>query len=418
MRCLNCCRSDARSIRSGAPDMQFAFTEEQSLIRESARDFLAEHGASARVRAAIATDRGYDEHTWRALIEMGWTGLPFPESCGGSGLGNVELAIVQQELGRRLLPSPFFASICLAARAVQAAASESQCAQLLPLLASGETIGALALTGRTGRAGLDAIGVEVTRNAAGYRLTGEAGFVVSGHVADLLIVAARAPGSRGAEGVDLIALPANTPGMRIERLVMMDETRRCARLSFDRVSVPREAILGEPGQGAAGLERALQLARIALGAEQAGGAEGALEMTVDYAKARVQFGRVIGSFQAVKHRLADMMVLTEAAKSAVYYAAVTADERGAELPEAAALVKAYCSDAFLNCAGNAIQLHGGIGFTWEHDAHLFFKRARSSSTLLGDAVHHREQIAQRLGLVAGGRCASASELGSNNGNRQ
>lgn len=382
--------------------MQFAFTEEQTLIRDSVREFLAEHGASARVRAAIATERGYDENTWRALVEMGWTGLPFEEAHGGAGLGQVELAIVQQELGRCLLPSPFFASICLAASAIQCAATEQQRAQWLPPLASGSSIGALAVTGRKGRAGLDAIGVEITRDGASWRLSGEASFVVSGHVADVLIVAARAPGSRGREAVDLIVVPATTPGVRIETLVMMDETRRCARVTFDRVSVGADAILGSPGQSAIPLERALQLAQIALSAEQTGGAEGALEMTVSYAKERVQFGRVIGSFQAVKHRLADMMVMVEAAKSAIYYAAVTADEQGIELPEAAALAKAYCSDAFNHCAGGAIQLHGGIGFTWEHDAHLYFKRARGSSTLLGDATYHREQIARRLGLAAEG----------------
>jgi alkylation response protein AidB-like acyl-CoA dehydrogenase len=379
--------------------MQFAFSEEQDLIRESVREFLAEHGASTRVRAAIATEHGYDQDTWRAMIEMGWTGLPLPERHGGSALGNVELVIVQQELGRRLTPSPYFASVCMAARAVQAAGTEAQCAEILPLLASGKKIGALAVTGRNGRAGLDAIGVQLSHEGSTYRLSGEASFVVSGHVAQLLIVAARAPGSRGADSVSLMVLPADAPGVRVERLVMMDETRRCARVSFDRVSVAREAILGEPGQSGVALERALQLAQISLAAEQTGGAEGALEMTVSYAKERVQFGRAIGSFQAVKHRLADMMVQIEAAKSAVYYAAVTADEQSEELPEAAALVKAYCSDAFSNCAGNAIQLHGGIGFTWEHDAHLYFKRARSSSTLLGDAAYHREQIAQRLNLV-------------------
>lgn len=380
--------------------MQFAFTEEQNLIRDSVREFLAEHGASARVRAAIATERGYDESTWRALVEMGWTGLPFEESHGGAGLGQVELAILQQELGRCLTPSPFFASICLAARAVQCAGTEAQRAQWLPALASGKSVGALAVTGRKGRAGLDAIGVEISRDGASWRLSGEASFVVSGHVADVLIVAARAPGSCGRDGVDLVALPAATPGVSVERLTMMDETRRCARVTFDRARVASDAILGEAGQSAMALERTLQLAQIALGAEQTGGAEGALEMTVNYAKERVQFGRVIGSFQAVKHRLADMMVMVEAAKSAVYYAAVTADEHGAELPEAAALVKAYCSDAFTHCAGGAIQLHGGIGFTWEHDAHLYFKRARGSSTLLGDATYHREQIARTLGLVA------------------
>lgn len=386
--------------------MQFAFTEEQALIREAVREFVAEHGASLRERAAIETERGYDESTWAALVEMGWTALPFADRHGGAGLGNVELAIVQQELGRRLVPSPFFASVCLAGRAIENAGTEEQCRAMLPGLANGKQIGALALTGLHGRAGLDAIGAELRREGSGHRLSGASSFVVSGHVADLLVVAARAPGSRGPEGVSLVTLPASTAGVQIERLVMMDSTRTCAQIVFDRAHVVSEQVLGEVGSAGAAFERTLHLAQIALAAEQAGGAEGALDMTVAYAKERVQFGRVIGSFQAVKHRLADMMVAIEAAKSAVYYAAATADEHGAELPQAAALAKAYCSDAFTDCAGNAIQLHGGIGFTWEHDAHLYFKRARSSATLLGDAVYHRERISQLIGL---GSKATAAE---------
>ncbi len=380
--------------------MQFAFTEEQILIRDAVREFVAEHGASARVRAAIEAERGYDDRTWAALVEMGWTAAPFAERYGGAGLGNVELAIVQQELGRRLVPSPFFASVCLAGRAIDNAGTEEQRKALLPALASGEQIGALVLTGVHGRAGLDAIGVELRCDGSKYRLSGTASFVVAGHVADVLVVAARAPGSRGLEGVSLVALPANSTGVQVERLVMMDSTRTCARITFDRAALIREQVLGEPEAAGTAFERTLHLAQIALGAEQTGGAEGALDMTVTYVKERVQFGRAIGSFQAIKHRLADMMVLVEAAKSAVYYAAAAADEHDAELPQAAALVKAYCSDAFSNCAGNAIQLHGGIGFTWEHDAHLYFKRARASATLLGEPGYHREQIAQRIGLGA------------------
>jgi alkylation response protein AidB-like acyl-CoA dehydrogenase len=222
--------------------------------------------------------------------------------------------------------------------------------------------------------------------------------VIYGHAADLYIVAARTTGSHGTEGVSLVALPALTPGIAVERLVMLDLTRPMSRLKFTHVAVAREQILGMPEDSGAALATALHRAAIALAAEQTGSAQMTLQITTSYVKERIQFGRPVGSFQAVKHRLADMLVRTEAAKSAMYYAACVANEDSVELPRAAATAKAYCSEAFLDCASDMIQLHGGIGFTWEHDAHLYFKRARAASTLLGTPQYHRERLATLIGL--------------------
>lgn len=378
--------------------MNFTFTEEQLLLQESARQFFAEHSTSAAVRRAMDSAAGYDAEVWARLVgDMGWTGIAVPEAYGGLGLGQIEVAIVQQEMGRTLYASPFLASIGLAIPALLAAGTDAQRERWLPALVRGERIAALACTGTRGQPGL--AGVDAVLRPAGggdYTLEGSAGFVVFGHVADLLVIAARAPLSCGEQGISLLALPRDSAGIRVEKVQAMDLTRPYARLTFDAVRVPADAVLGAPEQAAGALARTLALGNIALAAEQVGGAEQCLTFTVEYAKQRVQFGRPIGSFQAVKHKLADMMVQIEAAKSAVYYAACAAGEEPALLAEAAAVAKSFCGDAFFKCAGDAIQLHGGIGFTWEHDAHLYFKRARASANLLGDVRYQREQIAQQL----------------------
>lgn len=377
--------------------MNFTFTEEQLLLQDSARQFFAEHSTPATVRRVMGGEEGYDAAIWSRLVnDMGWTGIAVPEAYGGLGLGQLEVAIVQQEMGRTLYASPFFASVCLAIPALLATASEAQKQHWLPQLLEGR-LAALANTGTRGRPGLAGIGAVLTPNTDNsFTLSGDAGFVVFGHVAQLLLVAARAPGSSGEDGVSLVALARDSAGLRSEKVVAMDLARPYARLHFDNIAVPADAVLGAAGQAGPALARTLALGNIALAAEQVGGAEQCLDFTVDYAKQRVQFGRPIGSFQAVKHKLADMMVQIEAAKSAVYYAACAADEDPAQLFEAAAVAKSFASDVFAKCAGDAIQLHGGIGFTWEHEAHLYFKRARASANLLGDALYQREQIAQLL----------------------
>ena len=376
--------------------MDFAFTPEQNLIRDAARGFFDDQGSSQRVRAILQTPLGYDPAVWSQMArEMGWAGMAIPERFGGSGLGMVELSILQHEQGRRLYPSPFFATVCLAAPIIAALGTEAQKSELLGRIAAGNTRMAVALTGSRGTPGCTGITAELRRTGTRYRVQGESSFVIYGHAYDVLLVVARAPGTRADEGVSVVAIEAGAPGVTVQGLTMLDLTRPMARLKFD-VEVGAQSVLGEAEDAGHGLEQSLQLARIALAAEAVGGAEWTLETTTAYAKQRMQFGRPIGSFQAVKHRLADMMVLLEAARSASWYAACVADEHPGELAEAAAIAKASSSDAFFNCASNAIQLHGGIGFTWEHDAHLYFKRARAVSTLLGSPAWQREQLARLL----------------------
>lgn len=391
--------------------MSFAFSEEQQQLQRGARRFFAEVSASPAVRAAMQTDAGYDPALWKRLsAQMGYTAILVPAEHGGLGLGQVELAAVMEEMGRQLVCAPFLSSACLAANALSIAGSEAQKQALLPALAAGDQTFALAYLEAGGQPALEHIQTVYRRDEHGYALRGEKSYVVDGHTADVLIVAARAEGSQGSRGVSLFVVPASAAGLTRMRLHTMDQTRRLAAVRLDGVRVPEPALLGAPGAGRAYLAAILDLGAIALGAEQLGGAQACLDMAVGYAKVREQFGRPIGSFQAIKHKCADMMVLVESARSAVYYAAWAADAaraagsaagapgEAAELAMLAPAVKAYCSDAYVSCAAENIQIHGGVGFTWEHDAHLYFKRARSSQLLLGDPVYQREELARRLDL--------------------
>ena len=376
--------------------MQFAHSEEQQLIRESARALLSERAGSAQLRAALAGPGGYDVQLWRTMGELGWTGLAIPQAYGGGGLGWVELCILMEEQGRRLAATPFFASCALAAPLIAASGSDAQRQALLPRIAAGQVRIGCVLSGNDGRPPCDGITVVLEARGDGFSLSGVGDFVIHGDSADLLLVVARAAGSRGADAISVAVIPAASTGVSIHPHVMLDLTRPMSRVELTGVSVAREQLLGEPAAAGGAVEAALDLARIALASEALGGAEQVLEMSTAYAKERVQFGRPIGSFQAVKHRLADMMIEVEAAKSAAWYAACVADERHAELAEAAAIAKSYCCDAYFDCAANAIQLHGGIGFTWEHDAHLYFKRARATATLLGSPAWQRERLVRHF----------------------
>jgi alkylation response protein AidB-like acyl-CoA dehydrogenase len=376
--------------------VQFAHSEEQQLIRDNARALLSERAASAQLRAALAAPGGYDAQLWRTMGELGWTGLAVPQIYGGAGLGWVELCILMEEQGRRLPASPFFATCALAAPLIAASGSEAQRQALLPRIAAGKVRIGCALSGSDGRPPCDGARVVLEGRGDDFSLSGVSDFVIHGDSADLLLVVARASGSRGGDGISVAVIPAASTGVSIHPHLMLDLTRPMSRLELDGVTVGREQLLGEAGAAGGAVEEALDLARIALASEALGGAEQVLEMTTAYSKERVQFGRPIGSFQAIKHRLADMMIEVEAAKSAAWYAACVADERRTELAEAAAIAKSYCCDAYFDCAANAIQLHGGIGFTWEHDAHLYFKRARATATLLGSPAWQRERLVRRF----------------------
>lgn len=385
--------------------MEFAFSDEQNMIRESAEGFLADVSDSAAVRAAMSSETGYDQRLWQRLCgEMGWPAIHIPEAYGGLGLGFVELAILLEQMGRRLLCSPFFATACLATPALLLAASEEQKARWLPLLAEGSLTASLAYVAGHG-CGVEAVAATARSEGEGFVLDGVLRQVVDGHSAGLLIIAARTSGSRGAEGISLFVLNAATTGVSRHLKPTLDQTRKLAEVELRQVYVGADALLGELGQGAALLECVLQLACAAQAAEQVGGAQQSLDLTLAYTAERQQFGRAIASFQAIKHRAADMMLQVECARSAAYYAACVAQEAlaqqgdplvAAELPMAAASAKATCSEAFFHCAAEAIQLHGGVGFTWEYDPHLYFKRARASEAFLGAPSWHRERIASAL----------------------
>jgi len=376
--------------------MNFAFSEEQEQLREAVRKFMEAKSPSSEVRRLMETTEGYDEAVWKQMAqELGLQSLHLPEAHGGQGFTFVELGIVLEEMGRVLLCAPYYSTVVLAADAIMNAATDAQQGELLPGIASGETIAALAFTEPNGRWDASGITMEASGKGDSYQLSGTKMFVIDGHTANTIITVARLAGTSGEDGISFFAVDGDASGLTRTPLATMDQTRKQARLDFSDVAARP---LGEPGAGWAALSKTLDQAAVGLSNEMVGGAQKVLEMAVDYAKVRVQFGRPIGSFQAIKHKCADMLLEVESAKSAAYYAAWAAAEDNEELPVVASLAKAYCSDAYFHAAAENIQIHGGIGFTWEHDAHLYFKRAKSSEILLGDATYHRELLAQRIGI--------------------
>ncbi len=373
--------------------MNFAFSEEQEELRRYARQWLSERAPSKSVRRLMETDEGFDRSQWSEIAEMGWQAMAIPEEYGGAGFGFLELVVLLEEQGAALFPSPFFSTVVLAANALLVAGSEAQKQEYLPHIAAGELVATLAATEPNGR--WDESGVEAVATAGkdGWQISGTKSFVIDGHTADLLIVAART-----GQGVSLFLVPGDAAGVSRTRLETMDMTRKQARVELADVVVPTEALLGADGSGWTTVERVHESAAVALAAEQVGGAQKCLDMAVAYAKDRHQFGRPIGSFQSIKHKCADMLVQVESAKAAAYYAGWAVSEGNDEVPMVAPLAKSYCSEAYFQCASENIQIHGGIGFTWEHDAHLYFKRAKSSELMFGSPSAHRKVLAQRLGL--------------------
>lgn len=366
------------------------------MLRQSARSLLEKECPSTVVRKLMAEDRGYDPALWKKMAELGWTGLVTPESHGGTGLSYVDLVVVLEEMGRVMLPSPFIWTV-LFGEAINRAGSQAQKEALLPKLASGDLIGTLVYMEPSGLWDANGIAMVARKDGAGFVLEGEKLFVNDGHVADCMLVAARTSG-QGAEGVTLFAIDSKRAGVSSTMLKTMDQTRKLAAVSFQGVKASVGDVVGEVDRGWPVLAAVVDRGKVALAAEMVGGAEKVLETAVDYAKVREQFGRPIGSFQAIQHKCANMLVDVESAKSAVYYAAWALSNEVGEGPLAAALAKAAASDAFRRTAADGIQVHGGIGFTWEHDMHLYFKRAKSSEFTFGDATFNREIVAQLIGL--------------------
>jgi alkylation response protein AidB-like acyl-CoA dehydrogenase len=371
--------------------VNFAFSEEQDELRRAVHRFLTEKSPETEVRRLMDTEDGYDPAVWSQMADqLGLQSLIVPEEFGGSGFTYVELIVVLEEMGAALLCAPYFSTVALAQNALLNSGDDKAKAAYLPGLASGETIGALAITEDNGRWDFEGITLAASQAGGEWKLNGHKSFVIDGHSAGLLVVAARTP-----KGVTLFAVPGDAAGLTKTSLMTMDQTRKQARIEF--ADTPA-TLIGEEGGAEPGLAKTLDLAAIALAAEQVGGAQHVLDMSVEYAKTRIQFGRPIGSFQAIKHKCADMLLEVESAKSAAYYAGWAAAEDSDEVPVVASLAKSYCSEAYFHAAADNIQIHGGIGFTWEHPAHLYFKRAKSSELLFGDPTYHRELLAQRIGI--------------------
>ncbi|MEU6185825.1 acyl-CoA dehydrogenase family protein [Nocardia sp. NPDC047038] len=371
--------------------MVLSFTDEQLELRTVVRKFLTSRSSEAQVRAQMETAEGFDRQVWRELAEqIGVQALAIPEEYGGAGFGFGELAVVLEEAGRSLLCAPLFSTVVLAANTLLLSGDKEACSRYLPGIAAGETIATVAVIEDSGAWDEERISTSAVAAAEGWRLDGVKRYVLDGAAADLVIVVARGP-----EGTSLFLVEPGAPGLDIQEVATLDRTRRQATITLRDTPA---TLLGEAGSGWTVVSGVLDIGAAALACEQVGGAGQVLEATVDYLKVREQFGKPIGSFQAIKHRCADMLVELESARSAAYYASYAAATGASDLPVAASTAKVYCSKAFYHIAAEGIQLHGGIGFTWEHPAHLYFKRAKGSEILLGTPSHHREVLARRIGL--------------------
>jgi alkylation response protein AidB-like acyl-CoA dehydrogenase len=379
--------------------MDFGFNADQEMLRATARKFFENECASEFVRARMGEDAGFTEEFWAKLAEQGWLGLVYPEVYGGAGLGFVDLTVLMEEMGRAVVPGPFFSTVLLGGLTILECGSDAQKKEWLPRIAGGQARVTLAWTEPNAR--WDPAGVTTTATAAGsgFTLNGTKLFVPDAHTAQAAVVVTRTSvGTSAEEGISLFLVPTNARGVTVTRLPTMDQTRKLCEVKLENVAVPASALVGARDGGWAPLSRVVQRATVALCAEMCGGAQKVLDMTTEYAKIRVAFGKPIGSYQGVKHKAADMLVDVENAKSLTYYAAWAVDENVPEAALAASMAKAYTSDAFRKVAGAGIQLHGGIGFTWEHDLHLYFKRAKASEFTFGDATYHREKVAQLIDL--------------------
>jgi len=367
--------------------MDFDLSKPQKLLQQSARAFFSRECPPERVRALMETETAFDEKLWRALADQGWTGLLIPEEFGGLGLGLVELAAVAEEMGRACLPGPFVSTVWAAAL-IARAGSDGQRAQYLEAISAGDLKATVALLEET--ADWDPAAVRMTAEVEGRNLVlrGRKEFVTDADAADLIICVARENGR-----LVLVPVARTCHGVKVTATKGLDATRKLYSVEFDDVVVPVADAL-EPQNPDDALERATAVASVALCAEMLGGMQWALDNAVEYAKTRQQFGRPIGAYQAVQQQCADMLLWTEGSRSAAYYAAwaVSNDDPAARV--AVSIAKAYCSDAAREVGNRAIQVHGGIGFTWEHNLHLYYKRAKSSEILFGDANFHREKLAR------------------------
>jgi alkylation response protein AidB-like acyl-CoA dehydrogenase len=370
--------------------MEFDLSKPQKLLKDSAREFLSRHCKPARVRELMSTETANDDELWQAMADQGWTGLVIPEEYGGLGAELLDLAVVCEEMGNACLPGAFQATLFSAAL-IERAASPKQKSQYLDAIASGSLKATVAQLEETADWDLDAINLKAVRDNGRFLVSGRKLFVPDAASADLLICLAT-----NGESPVILPVSKNADGVEVKSMPAMDETRKLYEVHFNNVSVNGADVFGADGNARGALLQATQVATVALCAEMVGGMQWILDTTVEYAKTRQQFGRLIGSFQAVQHQCADMLLMTESARSATYYAAWVVTEGAPNAGTAVSIAKAYCSDAFREVGNRGVQVHGGIGFTWEHDLQLYYKRSKASETMFGDASFHRERIARTV----------------------
>lgn len=378
--------------------MDITLTKAQKDIAKEARRFLTKECPFEYVQEIYETERGLADDVWNKMTEMDWMAMRIPEAYGGLGMDQIDLNIVLEEMGRAVLPGPFFSTVMLAAEAIIEAGNDEQKNQYLPQIADGKLKGSLALYESDGGADLNYINMPAHAVGGNYVLNGTKLFVPGADVADILVCVTRTKeGDDPTKGITLFLIDLSTEGVRVQQLPTMDRTRKLSAVEFKNVSLGAESILGDLHHGWTPLQRVLQRAQVGLSAECVGGAQRTTEIATDYAKVRIQYDQPIGAFQAIKHRCAQMFVDSESARSMLYWAAWAqdhGDEREAAISAAAA--KSYCSEAFTRNASSGIQILGGTGFTMENEMHLFLKRAKANEMALGDPVYHRERIMQLL----------------------
>jgi alkylation response protein AidB-like acyl-CoA dehydrogenase len=369
--------------------MDFELNDTQKLFQRSAREFFAQECPPALVREMIENGDPYSRDLWAKLVEQGWTGLIFAEEHGGQGLGHVEMAVGFEEMGRALFPGAYLSTVALSGSLLSQVASEANSHKHLEAICGGQAQATLALLEESASWDAGQVALTATETGDGLRLSGKKLFVADAETADIILVAARAGGE-----LVIAAIPRTRDGVSIKLMPSLDQTRHLYEVSFSDAEINNADVIARGDAARRALEHALDVAALAASAEMVGGMQWILEATVEYAKTRKQFGKPIGSFQAVQHHCANILLMTESARSAVYYAAWVMGNDPEQAPLAVSIAKTYCSDAYREVGNLGIQVHGGIGFTWDENIHFYYKRAKASELLFGDATYHRERIAR------------------------
>jgi alkylation response protein AidB-like acyl-CoA dehydrogenase len=384
--------------------MEFELNETQTLFQRSARELFAQECPPTLVREMIERNEPYSDGVWNKLVEQGWTGLIFSEEDGGQGLGMVEMAVAFEEMGRALVPGAFLSTVALAGSLIEKACSPEYRATRLRAICEGQAKATVALLEESADWNPDAVTMAATAVEGGFKLTGKKLFVSDASVADCIVTVARA-----GSGLVLAFVDSKAPGVSIKPMPGIDVTRSLSAVEFNDVTVNTDDVMTDGGKARAAIEYALDVATLALSAEMLGGMQWLLEASVEYAKTRKQFGKPIGQFQAVQHHCANMLLMTESTRSAVYYAAWLMGNDSGQAPLAVSIAKAYASDGYREVGNLAVQVHGGIGFTWDENVHFYYKRAKASELMFGDATYHRERIASLVIDRASEPARAASE---------